>query len=403
MLKLAFRNIFRHKTRTGLTLAVIIFGVMGLILSGGFIEDIFIQLREATIHSRLGHIQVYKAGYTEVGRRNPYQFLLSDTGDRVEELRDLPHVSDVMVRLNFSGLLNNGHADLPIIGEGIEPAREMQLGSSLSIVSGRQLAAEDDYGILVGQGVAQALQLEPGDYLTLLANTPDGALNSLELEVVGAFRTFSRDFDSRAVRIPLTAAQELLDTGGVHSLVFSLDETGATGTVASLLKQRLSDEEFEVKTWFELADFYSKTVDLYRRQFGVMQLIILIMVMLSVTNSVNMAIYERTGEFGTLRALGDRKRDIFRLVLTENTLLGLLGGGLGVLLGCLLAWSISGIGIPMPPPPNSEMGYTAYIRLVPHVIMLACVVGAMATILAALWPAYRVSGLSVIEALRANV
>ena len=58
MFKLAIRNIFRHKVRTSLTLGAIMFGVMALTLSGGFIEDVFIQLREATIHSQLGHIQV---------------------------------------------------------------------------------------------------------------------------------------------------------------------------------------------------------------------------------------------------------------------------------------------------------------------------------------------------------
>ena len=400
MLKLAFRNIFRHGLRTGLTLAAIVFGVLGLILSGGFIEDIFIQLREATIHSQLGHLQVYKSGYSSLGRRNPNQYLLFGTKQLVEELHVLPDVADVMVRLNFSGLLNNGRADLPIIGEGIEPESEMRLGSSLSIIEGRQLAAEDSYGILIGQGVAKALQLKPGDNVTLLANTTAGALNSLEFEVAGVFRTFSRDYDNVAVRIQLAAAQELLDTTGVHSLVFSLKQTSATNTVASLLKKRLSADEYEVKTWYELADFYAKTVDLYRRQFGVMQIIILIMVMLSVANSVNMAIYERTGEFGTLMALGRRKRDIFTLVLTEYALLGLLGAGLGVLLGILLAWLISGIGIPMPPPPNSEIGYTAYIRLVPRVILLAYLVGVVATVLASLLPAYRVSGIPVADALR---
>jgi len=403
MLKLAFRNIFRHMARTMLTLAVIIFGVVGLILSGGFIEDIFIQLRESTIHSRLGHIQVYREGYSTTGRRNPYQYLIADGGQVADELRSLPRVSDVMLRLNFSGLVNNGRADIPIIGEGIEPEREMRLGSALSITDGRQLSDGDHYGMLAGQGVARALQLEPGDYVSVLTNTPEGMLNSLEFQIVGLFRTFSRDYDNRAIRIPLAAAQELLNTSGVHSLVFSLDATEATDSVAGELGGMLSAEEYEVKTWLELADFYSQMVEHYRRQFGVMQLIILVMVILSVANSVNMSIYERTGEFGTLMALGRRRWDIFTLVLTENILLGILGAALGVVVGILLAWSISGIGIPMPPPPNSDVGYTSYIRIVPWVIGMAYLVGAIATIIASLLPAYRVSGIPVVDALRQNI
>ena len=72
MLKLALRNVFRQRLRTGLTLLAVATGVLGLILSGGFIEDVFVQLGEATIHSRLGHLQVTRAGYRTAGRTEPY-------------------------------------------------------------------------------------------------------------------------------------------------------------------------------------------------------------------------------------------------------------------------------------------------------------------------------------------
>ena len=91
------------------------------------------------------------------------------------------------------------------------------------------------------------------------------------------------------------------------------------------------------------------------------------------------------------------------MVLKENLLLGLLGAGLGVAMGLVLAWVITGIGIEMPPPPNSDIGYTAHIRVVPRVVMMAFGVGALATLLAALLPAYRVARIPVVEALRKNV
>jgi putative ABC transport system permease protein len=72
-------------------------------------------------------------------------------------------------------------------------------------------------------------------------------------------------------------------------------------------------------------------------------------------------------------------------------------------IGIILAWSISGIGIEMPPPPNSDVGYTAYIRVVPEVVVQAFGVGIAATVLASLLPAYRVSRVPVAEALRENV
>ena len=179
MLKLAFRNIFRHKGRTGLTLAAIVLGVTGMILSGGFIEDIFVQLREATIHSRLGHIQLYRTGYFSVGRRDPVSYLIEDPEALKDRLQNLPHVIEVLTRMHFSGLANNGLADRPIIGEGIQPDKEARLGTFTTLVAGRQLSDADSFGIVLGEGVAQALKAAPGDFLTLLVSTPDGALNSL--------------------------------------------------------------------------------------------------------------------------------------------------------------------------------------------------------------------------------
>ena len=251
--------------------------------------------------------------------------------------------------------------------------------------------------------MARSLQLKPGDYLTLLVSTSDGALNSLEFQVVGIFRTFARDYDNRAVRIPLEDAQDLLGTVSVHSVVISLDTTKATDTVVDQIKKELSGSEYEIKPWYELADFYSKAVDLYRQQFAVLQLIILFMVLLSVANSVNMAVHERIGEFGTLMAIGDRRGEIFRLVILENMMLGLLGATIGVVLSIALASVISGIGIQMPPPPNSDIGYIAHIYIVPRVVFMAFCVGAAATLLAALLPAYRVAHIPVADALRMNV
>jgi putative ABC transport system permease protein len=135
----------------------------------------------------------------------------------------------------------------------------------------------------------------------------------------------------------------------------------------------------------------------------VLELIILLMVLLSVANSINMAIKERVGEFGTLMALGDTRSAIFFQIIKENILLGLMGAGLGVIIGVLLGWVISAIGIDMPPPPNSDVGYTAYVRLAPRIISLTFVIGLLATVLAALLPAYRVSRIPLADALRENI
>ena len=403
MITIALRNILRQKTRTAVTLAAIVCGVAGLILGGGWVDDIFAQLGEALIHSQSGHLQVYKKGFYAAGSRAPEKYLIASPDEIKQRIASSTDVENVMARLNFSGLLNNGRTDLPIVGEGVEPGKEAALGSFVSITKGRKLADQDAFGMEVGQGVAQALKLSPGDRVTLLANALEGALNSLDVEVIGVFQSYSNEYDARAVRIPLAAAQELLGTKGANALVVSLKKTADTNRVATDLKAQLGASGLEVKTWVELNDFYEKTVELYKRQFGVLQLIILIMVLLSVANSVNMSVFERVGEFGTMMSLGNRSNQVFGLILTESVVLGLIGSGLGVALGVVLALAISAVGIPMPPPPNANLGYTARIQIVPSTLLMSFIIGFSATVIASILPARRVSRIPVVDALRQNI
>ena len=402
-LNFALRNVFRQRARSAGTLAAIALGVAGLILAGGFVQDIFFQLGEAVIHSQSGHIQVAKKGYREGRVRAPEAFLI----DRPDELKrmigEAPGVQLTLERLGFAGVINNGRRDLGIIGEGVEPSAEEKLGTYLRYIEGRPLRDGDLDGIVMGQGVARSLGLKPGDRVNLVISLAQGAVNTLDFEVIGVFQSFSKDFDARAVRIPLRAARELMDTASAHVLVVMLDRTEDTDAVLASLKNRLEDRGFELASWRELSDFYDKTLKLYDRQFGVLRLIILLMVLLSVTNSVNMTLFERTREFGTLLALGDRPGTVFRLIMTESALLGVLGAAIGVAVGCAAAMIISAIGIPMPPPPNANIGYTASIRLVPGEIVLAGAIGVAATILAAVLPARRASRLNVVDALRQGV
>lgn len=403
LLKLALRNIFRQRIRSVVTLVAIVFGVVGLILSGGFVKDIFVQLGEAIIQSETGHVQVFRVGFREQGTRQPDRYLIEDPAPHAARIKTSLLVREVSSRLSFSGLINNGRSDLPIVGEGIEPDKEAQLGSFLKMVSGRPLTDSDGFGVIVGEGLATSLVLHVGDQVTLLVNTAGGALNTVDLEVVGIFQSFSRDFDARALRIPLAAAQELLATAGANQLVVTLHHTRDTDAALATIQTQLAGSGLEAFSWKQLSDFYEKTLQLYDRQFGVLQVIILVMVLLSVANTVNMSAFERLGEFGTLQALGNRQRDIFRLILLENTFLGLIGGTLGAIIGIGLALAISAIGIPMPPPPSANTGYTAMIRLDAANVATAFLIGVVATALAAIFPARRVSRTELVEALRQRI
>lgn len=404
LFSLALRNIFRQKVRTSATLAAIAIGVSGLILAGGFVNDIFIQLGKAIIHSQTGHIQIKRTGYSDNKTRAPEKFLIKNGDELKSKLTSqIPGIDQTISRLGFTGVINNGRRDLGIVGEGIEPDGEAKLGTFLNYVEGRALTGTDHDGIVVGDGVAKSLGLKIGDRVTIVMTLAAGAVNTLDFELVGIFQSFSKEFDSRAVRIPLDVAKTLMDTDGIHLLVVQLSDTESTSSTVASMRQLLANQGLDVTPWYALSDFYEKTVDLYDRQFGVLRLIILIMVLLSVINSMNMTLFERTREFGTMRAIGDRSDWVFRLIMIESFWLGLLGGLLGTILGCLAALGISAVGIPMPPPPNANLGYTALIRLDPTTVLTAGAVGFIASMLAAIVPARRAAKADIVEALRHGV
>lgn len=403
LFKLAGRNVFRHRGRTAMTLASIVFGVAALILAGGFIEDTIVETGESMIRSSTGHLQVARQGYWQYGVRSPEKYLMENPETLRRELAAAPGVEDVMLRIGFSGLLGNGRTDWSIVGEGVEPSREKRLASYITVLAGRRLEDGDKFGMMIGQGVAKALKLQPGDPVTLLVSTTGGATNLLEFQVTGVFQTFSKDYDARAVRISLAAAQELLATSGAHTGVVLLKNTVDTDRVASWMQDKLGNQAYEIKTWVELNVFYTQTVTLYRQQFGFLVVIILAMLLMSVSNTVNMGIFERASEFGTMMAMGDRSSHVFLLIVFESLWLGLLGSLGGVLVGIVLAQVISMVGIPMPPPPNADQGYISHILVVPKVVALSFIVGTAAAVLASFRPARTVSRKPIADALREGV
>src|SRR3569832_2687048 len=138
MLNLALRKQKRHKGRTALSLAAVGFCVVSVVLSGGFIEDVFFQLKENTIHSRLGQMQVYGAGHYEFGRREPFEHMVRQPADLSARIAALPQVSEVMQRLQISGLLNYGRrGEAPVMAEGVAPDKAARLGRADALIAGR--------------------------------------------------------------------------------------------------------------------------------------------------------------------------------------------------------------------------------------------------------------------------
>ncbi|MBK6281005.1 MAG: ABC transporter permease [Gammaproteobacteria bacterium] len=338
---------------------------MALVLAGGFIEWIFWAMRTATIESQLGHVQVVRQGYLEAGASDPFAYLLPQKSPEFTALQQTPGVEFVTPRIAFMGLVSHGDVTISFAGDGVVPENEKTVSKLLVITTGENLSDASANEVIMGEGLARNLGVTIGDTVVLLVNTAAGGINAVELKLVGAFTTAVKAFDDSALRIPIGVAHTLLRAEGAHRWVMLLDKTEETDSYVAALSERFPAEAtgLQFVPWHQLADFYNKTVELFSRQMSVVKLIIGLIIVLSISNMLVMTVLERTGEIGTLMALGFKRRSVLQMMFIEGLLLGVVGGALGVAVGVALGIGISAVGIPMPAPPGSDTGFTGEIRL----------------------------------------
>jgi putative ABC transport system permease protein len=402
--KLAARNVFRNRRRTLLTLAAMAFGGAAIIVFGGFVDFIYVGVRESTIRSQIGHIQLYRRGFSEKGTLAPYDYLIGDYAALRAELRAIEHVRTVTARLGFSGLVSTGDTTASFVGVGVDPEPETDLSSLAVIVEGQDLSSREPRGISLGIGLARAFGVRPGDDLTLLTTTRAGAINALAVTVRGAWESGEKAYDDRFLKAGLPQVQRLLDVGAdeVQSVVLLLDRTEHTAAVRDRIARLIQDRglELEMKTWEDLALRYHQVRELFGRIFAVLTLIVAVMVVFGITNTLTMAIFERTREIGTIMALGTPRGGVVTMFLLEGLVLGTLGGLAGVGLGIVLARVVSDLGIQLPPPPGSTRGFMVQVLVVPGILAQAFRVSLVTAALASIYPAWRAARLDVVEALR---
>ena len=399
---IALRNVVRQRRRSAIAIGAVAFGIAALILASGFIEWIFLDFRESTIQSRLGHVQIAKPGYHEGGKADPYAFLLPATTPQLQEMTASGEIQAIAPRLSFSGLISHGDATLSFIGDGVSAAEEALFKHGLNITAGQNLSPQEPHGILMGEGLARNLGVKPNDRVVIVASTATGGTNGVEVTVRGLFTTVTKAYDDAALRMPISTARELLRIQGSHVWVVLLNDTSKTDVVAAQFKAGLPRAQFEVTPWYELADLYNKTETLFKKQIQGIQLIIALIIMLSISNTMTMSVLERISEIGTSMALGVKRTGILRLFVSEGLLLGVFGGIVGVGAGVALGALISAIGVPMPPPPGMSHGYIGEILVTPKIAIESFVIAVGTTLIASVYPAWRASRMEIVDALRHN-
>jgi len=404
-LLIAARNLVRNRRRALSALLAVAAGVVALMLADGFTQWILWAMREGTIQSQLGHIQVMRPGYLSAGAANPYLYVLPENLTQRREIESTHGVKVLAPRLAVTGLISYGETTVSFVADGVDPKKEEQLSKAFRIVDGRDLSSLTAREVVLGRGLARNLGVSQGATIALLATTSGGRINAVEAKVVGIFISANQAYDDAALRLPIGLAQSLLRVNGAHAWLVLLKDTERTDDYLAQFRARFpaSANKLEFVPWYQQADFYNKTVALFSQQIKVLRLIIGCIIVLSISNMLVMNVLERTGEIGTLLAIGFKRKKILQLFAIEGLLLGLAGASLGLVAGYGLAELISAIGIPMPPPPGMEEGYTGEIRITLNVMENAFLIAFITTALAGLYPAWKASRLQIINALHHNI
>lgn len=404
-LLIATRNLARNRRRALSALFTVAAGVIALVLADGFTQWIFWAMREGTIQSQLGHIQVVRPGFLSAGIANPYAYILPENSPQRRAIESTSGIHLVAPRLAVPGLISHGETTVAFVADGVDPQKEAQLSKALRIVDGHYLSSLTAKEVVLGRGLARSLDVKPGATVALLVTASGGGINAVEAKVAGIFVSDNQAYDDSALRLPIGLAQSLLRVNGAHAWLVLLNDTERTDDYLTQFRARFpeSANKLEFVPWYQQADFYNKTVALFSKQMNVLRMIIGCIIVLSISNMLVMNVLERTGEIGTLLAIGFKRKKILHLFAIEGVLLGLAGASLGLIAGYGLAELISAIGIPMPPPPGMEEGYIGKIRITLNVMMTAFLIAFITTALAGLYPAWKASRLQIINALRHNI
>ena len=402
-LKIAFLNIFRNKRRTFLTMLVIVFGITSIIIFGGYVQYQYWGLRESFIRTQLGHIQVYKKGYAQEGNIDPLQYLISDYEQVRRVIHEVqPEVRAVSAQLEFSGLVSTSEKTTVFIGKGIEPETDYLISSAEVIRRGRDISQFDVEAGILGIGLADGLGVNPGEFVTLLTSTKKGGINAVDFELKGVFKSGIKEYDDKALKIPLSLAQYLLNVREVSKLIILLKNTDDTKMVAQNLKSVFERKGFdlEIKSWDELAPFYHSVVSLYNGIFRFIGGIIGIIVIFSIANTLLMSVMERVNEIGTIRAMGATRPLVLQSFIYEGIIIGIIGGIIGVIIGIIMSCLININGIPMPAAPSMTRGYVAYIIITPQLLIYGFLLALVTAFISSIFPARKASKMKIVDALR---
>ena len=343
-LRLAWRNIWRHKRRTiiivlamATTLALMMWydGLMA-----GFTDTIYGN----AVKVLGGNIQVHADGYRSQASSKPL-LPLADPQAVIKAAEANPEVLAATQRINTGGLVTNREGAFAVGITGVEPEKERSVNIIGQYVkTGRNLTSDDKDNILIGKGLADAMNVQVGDRITLVGGSQHQQMRQRTMTVIGIFDLGMPDIEKQTVYISLGEAQTLYDLQGQSTeIAIFLKQIGQETAVINSLKSSLPGYEVES---FEAN--YPDLANAINSKNGVMDIFSVIVIGIAgvgILNLLLMAVYERTREIGVLGAMGLKANQIALLFILEGTIIGLVGAAAGIVLGLAINGILRQVGL----------------------------------------------------------
>lgn len=333
VLRLAWRNAWRHPRRTGILITAVAVGIAGTLLTMAVNFGMIFQMVETAIATELGHLQIHARGFDE----NPELSVRLLDGGRAEvaQLEALEGVRAVARRVRGEGLISSPRASAGVRVLGIEPAREPQVTRIAASITAGVYLDGDARRVLIGEELGRRLEVEVGDKVVLSVQDLAGELTGEALRVGGLFKTSSRELDRGTVFLRLDTGQALLGLGDAVSEIVAVAETRQ---LVPELRDRLvaSLSDVEVRSWEELQPLLVYMIEVFDQSAILVYAAVFIAMAFGIANVLLMTVYERTREIGIMRAIGFGRARLVATIMAESVIVtgaGLLIGFGGAVVG----------------------------------------------------------------------
>jgi len=329
---MAFRNIFRQKRRTVLTGLSMLAGFFLAVVFIGWSDGSYNHIINTFTSNQLGHIQIHEKTYLD----QPSIYKTIDNLSRVSQILDrIDKVRSWAPRLFSAGLVSVGEKSAGARIIGIDPEKETPTTHfDKKIIEGHSLSEDPSHEAVIGKGLAEILNAALGEEIIIISQAADGSIANDLYTITGISSSGNDISDRMSFYLHLKDAQELLVLEGrIHEIAITVDKLSHVSHVTERIESQLDNPELVVESWQVFAKSFYQAMQADKQGMWIMLVIIVVIVAVGVLNTVLMSVLERRREYGLLRAVGTKPREIIKLVLLEVTILALFSILFGAVLG----------------------------------------------------------------------